>query len=140
MSFKDGKGSMGWFFSNGKNNFATNPFGWGCRAMGFRVHMEVNNIDVGSTDRFMGDRNSIGLANKDNDRCGQGANNYITSHAKQAQHGWHRIDGATTDNSIRHLISYSDAATGYSASRCTYCCWGCGSWSEFVMWGVRPME
>ena len=56
------------------------------------------------------------------------------------RHGFSRIDHDNTDNTIKHLISYSDANTGYSASRCHYCCWGCGGWRETIVWASRPHQ
>lgn len=142
MLFADGKGSMGYFFNDGKGGFKIRSgwSGWSCRTLPFRVAMEINNIPIGSTNRFVGSSTSFGLANEDNDRCGQSTSNVIRSRLWGNKHRFYRTDGYTTDNSIRHLISYNDRSASYSASRCTYCCWGCGSWHEYVMWGARTME
>ena len=56
------------------------------------------------------------------------------------RHGFSRIDHDNSDNTIKHLISYSDTAGGMSASRCHYCCWGCGGWRETVVWAARPHQ
>lgn len=126
--------NMAWFFTSQSRGYT------GCTRMPDRVNVSINGLAVGSTDRanIYGNGNSVGLANKRNDPCGQNGQNYINTWDVASQHTFRRIDGYHTDNSIRHLFSYSDTSASYSASRCTYCCWGCGSWREVVMWGARP--
>ena len=135
MMDMDSKCSMDWFFPNNNVNMGG---GWGCRSMPGIITMYINGKNVGKTNKATGHTGSIGLSNQDNDPCGSGADNYIRARHNQGAHKFSRIDGATQDNSIRHLISYSDRNNGMSASRCGYCCWGCGGWTEMVMWGYRP--
>lgn len=134
----EGNMKMEWFFPS--NEPGRRFGGWSCRTMPAKISMEINDIDVGKTDRAVGSSSSVGLANEDNDRCSRGTNDVIRARNKRGAHGFSRIDGYTQDNSVRHLISYSDQDNGRSSSRCTYCCWGCGGWSEIVMWGVRQQE
>eukprot|EP00036_Acanthoecidae_sp_10tr_P018449 CAMPEP_0206305438 /NCGR_PEP_ID=MMETSP0106_2-20121207/10263_1 /ASSEMBLY_ACC=CAM_ASM_000206 /TAXON_ID=81532 /ORGANISM="Acanthoeca-like sp., Strain 10tr" /LENGTH=231 /DNA_ID=CAMNT_0053736285 /DNA_START=115 /DNA_END=808 /DNA_ORIENTATION=- len=76
------------------------------------VTVSINNQTMGRTNQavFFSGQN-VGLANRDNDQCGQSSRNYITTNQRTS---FTRIDGGTTDNSIRHLISYSDTSTGLS--------------------------
>jgi len=104
-----------------------------------KVEVEINDVAVGQTNTGVGSATSMGLANEGNDRCGQSLNNVIRAKNAYSKHKFRRIDGGNQDNSMRHSISYTDTATDKSASRCTYCCWGCGGWIEMVMWGVRPV-
>ena len=141
MSFSGQALSMDWFFGgapgNGRNSFYE---GGGMKCVQFpsasRIAMEINDVDVGSTNHAVGYGNSMGLANRDNDACSS-SNNIIHAREKAGEHKFIRLDGSSQDNSIRHLVSYQDAGNGISASRCSYCCWGCGGTMEIVMWGVR---
>lgn len=127
--------SLGWLYAASGNGRR------GCHQMPGAVELSINGLYMGSTTRAIffptgnGRYQSIGLANRDNDRCGQSSTNYLTTNGRTS---WRRIDGGTTDNSIRHLFTYADQSTGTSSSRCTYCCWGCGGWREIVMWAARP--
>lgn len=133
----DAKGRMKDLFPNQGWDIAIGG-GWNCKSMPGRATVEVNGVIVGTTNIMVGHTNSIGFANRDNDPCSQPAANMIGCQASAGKHGFKRVDGSTCDNSIRHLVSYVDGANSKSASRCTYCCWGCGGWYELVMWGVRP--
>ena len=127
-------------------NSSTFPFWWmyananrgSCVGMPGTLKMRINNVPVGMTD-VMHTRgsNSIGLANP-TDACGTRTAMRITS--RGAAHGFSRIDHDNSENTIRHLISYTDSDRGVSASRCHYCCWGCGGWREVVVWASRPHQ
>lgn len=123
--------NFGWFFSTTSRGCVDLPAGQS-------VELLINGISVGNTSVAVIETygsGTIGLANSAHDPCNQPVTNRITTIG--VNHGFRRISDASTDNAVRHLISYQDGARGTNSARCGYCCWGCAGWREVQMWAVR---
>jgi hypothetical protein len=135
-------------------NHTNFPFNWilnppsnqgECPTAPGEIKISINNVPVGKTTKIfaynLGETwGSIGLPNSEN-RCSLESNLRLhTQGNENSAHGFRRIDGGSSDNTMKHFFSYGDGHNGYSSSRCHYCCWGCNRWRETVVWASRPHQ
>eukprot|EP00039_Didymoeca_costata_P006391 m.89784 g.89784 ORF g.89784 m.89784 type:complete len:526 (-) comp13240_c0_seq1:1080-2657(-) len=102
------------------------------------IDVEVNGVNIGRSYWLLNQgAGSLGLPSWNSNRCNGNRQHHPSAQSYYARHGFTRQDGNNRDNTLKHLIAYSDTSTGRDRSRCHYCCWGCGGMFEVVMWGAR---